>query len=257
MERIRILGVPVDALTQDEVVDWIAGSIRGSTPRQVATVNPEFVMRAQHDQAFAAVLEQADLCLPDGAGLLWAARRLRLRLPARVTGVDLIQALAPRAAREGWRVFFLGAREGVALAAAAVVRAKNPGLVMAGAMAGSPEPASDEQVVAAVREARPDLLLVAYGAPAQDLWISRNLAKTGARVGIGVGGAFDFISGRSRRAPPWMRERGLEWLHRLWREPWRWRRMLALPRFALRVALSGRAEGTQTAPRYSRRDRPG
>jgi N-acetylglucosaminyldiphosphoundecaprenol N-acetyl-beta-D-mannosaminyltransferase len=257
MERIRILGVPVDAVTQDEVVDWIAGAIRGSTPRQVATVNPEFVMRAQHDRAFAAVLEQADLCLPDGAGLLWAARRLGFRLPARVTGVDLIQALAHRAAREGWRVFFLGAREGVAEAAAAVVRAQNPGLVIAGTLSGSPEPSSDEEVVGMVRQARPDLLLVAYGAPAQDLWISRNLAKTGARVGIGVGGAFDFISGRSRRAPLWLRERGLEWLHRLWREPWRWRRMLALPAFALRVALSRRVEGTQTAARYSRRDRPG
>ena len=238
MERIRILGVPVDAVTQGEVVDWITAAIGGSTPRQVATVNPEFVMRAQADAAFAAVLEQADLCLPDGAGLIWAARRLGLRLPARVTGVDLIQALAPRAAREGWRVFFLGAREGVAEAAAKVIRAQSPGLVVAGTLAGSPEPAKDEEVVGIVRRARPDLLLVAYGAPAQDLWISRNLAATGAKVGIGVGGAFDFISGRSRRAPAWMRERGLEWLHRLWREPWRWRRMLALPRFALRVVVS-------------------
>jgi N-acetylglucosaminyldiphosphoundecaprenol N-acetyl-beta-D-mannosaminyltransferase len=94
--------------------------------------------------------------------------------------------------------------------------------------------------VAAVRRAGADIVLVAYGAPAQDLWIARNLPATGARLGMGVGGAFDFITGRARRAPRWMQVRGLEWLHRLAREPWRWRRMLALPHFAARVFWESR-----------------
>jgi N-acetylglucosaminyldiphosphoundecaprenol N-acetyl-beta-D-mannosaminyltransferase len=201
----------------------------------VATVNPEFVMRARRDGQFLTVLAQADLCIPDGYGVVWAARRLGQPLPSRVAGVDLIRSLVARGAREGWRFFFLGAGPGVAESAAAALEKDHPGLVVAGCLAGSPNPAEDPVTVGAVRAARTDLLLVAYGAPAQDLWIARNLRQSGARVAIGVGGAFDFISGEARRAPRWMRERGLEWLHRLVHQPWRWRRMLALPRFALAV----------------------
>ena len=235
MNRVRILGVGVDALTQAEAVEWVSSEIAGETPRQVATVNPEFVMRARRDRAFRDVLNRADLCLPDGYGVIWAARRLGHPLPERIAGVDFVQALARRGARSGWRFFLLGAAPGVAEAAAGQLAKAAPGLVVVGCLAGSPEASADAQVTAAVRAVRPDVVLVAYGAPNQDLWIARNLHATGARVAIGVGGAFDFLSGRSRRAPRWMREHGLEWLHRLSREPWRWRRMLALPRFALAV----------------------
>ncbi|TMF59427.1 MAG: WecB/TagA/CpsF family glycosyltransferase [Chloroflexi bacterium] len=240
MNRVLILGVPVDAISEAGAVEWVADAIRAGQPRQVATVNPEFIMRARHDGRFLNVLSAADLCIPDGYGVVWAARRLGHRLPSRVAGVDLIRSLAARGAREGWRFFFLGAGPGVAESAAAALEKGNPGLVVAGCLAGSPDPAQDTVTAAAVRSARTDLLLVAYGAPGQDLWIARNLHQSGARVAIGVGGAFDFISGGARRAPPWMRERGLEWLHRLVQEPWRWRRMLALPRFALAVLRQAR-----------------
>ena len=240
MNRVLILGVPVDAISEAGAVEWVADAIRAGQPRQVATVNPEFIMRARHDGRFLNVLSAADLCIPDGYGVVWAARRLGHRLPSRVAGVDLIRSLAARGAREGWRFFFLGAGPGVAESAAAALEKANPGLVVAGCLAGSPDPAQDTVTAAAVRSARTDLLLVAYGAPGQDLWIARNLHQSGARVAIGVGGAFDFISGGARRAPRWMRERGLEWLHRLVQEPWRWRRMLALPRFALAVLRQAR-----------------
>jgi len=240
MNRIRILGVPVDAVTDGEALDWAARALQNGRPHQVATVNPEFVMRARRDPAFAAVLDRADLCLPDGAGLLWAARQMGRPLPARVAGVDFVRALAHEGARRGWRFFLLGAAPGVAEAAATVLRAQNPGLIVAGVDSGSPDPADDAVTVPAVRRAATDVLLVAYGAPAQDLWIARNLVATGARLGIGVGGAFDFIAGRARRAPPWMQDRGLEWLHRLANQPWRWRRMLVLPQFAVRVLVDRR-----------------
>lgn len=245
MNRVFILGVPVDAITESGAVDWVAAALRDQHPRQVATINPEFVMRARHDGRFLQVLAQADLCIPDGYGVVWAARRLGHPLPERVAGVDFIRALARRGARDGWRFFFLGAGPGVAESAASVLQKAYPELVVAGCLAGSPEPADDPLTADAVRAARTDVLLVAYGAPGQDLWIARNLPQSGARVAIGVGGAFDFISGRARRAPRWMQDRGLEWLHRLIKEPWRWRRMLALPRFVLAVVRRGGADDSR------------
>ncbi len=235
MSRVRILGVAVDAVTEADAVEWVAQAVLDGRPRQVVTVNPEFVMRAQRDRSFAAVLATADLCLPDGAGLLWAARRLGTSLPVRVAGVDFIRALAARGALAGWRFFFLGARPGVAEAAAQALLREQPALTVVGTLAGDPRPEHDAVTTAAVAAARADVLLVAYGAPAQDLWIARNLHRSGAGVAVGVGGAFDFLSGRVRRAPGWMQAHGLEWSHRLVQQPWRWRRMLALPRFVLRV----------------------
>ena len=235
MNRVRILGIGVDAVTMAEAIDWVAAAIAEETPRQVATVNPEFVMRARRDAAFREVLAHADLCVPDGYGVVWAARRLGHPLPERIAGVDFVQALARRGAKAGWRFFLLGAAPGVAEAAAGALVAEAPGLQVVGCLAGSPAPSADAEVTAAIRAVSPDVVLVAYGAPNQDLWIARNLHATKARMAIGVGGAFDFLSGRRRRAPRWMREHGLEWLHRLSREPWRWRRMMALPRFAFAV----------------------
>ena len=235
MRRLRILGIPVDAVTEAEALAWVKSAMVQPRPRQIVTVNPEFVIRARSDPAFRAVLDAADLAIPDGAGLLWAARRRKQVIPERVAGVDLIEALAGEAVRAGWRLFFLGARPGVAEAAAAALNRRHPGLIVCGTLAGSPSSSDDSATTAAVRAAQTDIVLVAFGAPAQDLWIARNLERCGARLGMGVGGAFDFISGQARRAPAWMRRRGLEWLYRLSQEPWRWRRMLALPRFVVLV----------------------
>lgn len=231
MKRVAVLGVPVDLVTQSEAVQWVADAVKDSRPRQVVTVNPELVMHSRRNPALAAVLSGADLCVPDGTGVVWAARRRGLTLPARVTGVDLIPALAARGASAGWRFFLLGGRPGVAEATAAVLGRQHPRLIVAGTLAPSAELVNDVATAAAVRAAATDVLLVAYGAPAQELWIARNLERTGAAVAIGVGGAFDFLSGRAPRAPTWMRRHSLEWLHRLIRQPWRWRRMVALPQF--------------------------
>jgi N-acetylglucosaminyldiphosphoundecaprenol N-acetyl-beta-D-mannosaminyltransferase len=233
--RFTLLGVPVDPLTEAEAVDWVAHAIAERRPRLVISVNPERIMHAGRDPAFAAVLRGADLALADGAGVLWAARRLGHPLPGRVPGVDFVKALAARGAAEGWRFYFLGGSPGVAEAAGRVLRDAYPGFVLAGAHAGSPEPSADAATTEAVRSSGTQVLLLAYGAAAEEAWLARNLDRSGAIIGMGVGGAFDFISGRARRAPRWMREHGLEWLHRLSRQPWRWRRMLALPRFVVRV----------------------
>jgi N-acetylglucosaminyldiphosphoundecaprenol N-acetyl-beta-D-mannosaminyltransferase len=238
--RFTLLGVPIDLLTEAEAVDWVGRALIDGRPRMVISVNPERIMHAGRDPAFAAVLRGADLALADGAGVVWAARRLGQPLPERVAGVDFVKALAERGAAQGWRFFFLGGGPGVAEAAGRALRETYPGFILAGTHAGSPHPASDAATIAAVRSSGAQLLLLAYGAGAEEAWLARNLGASGATVGMGVGGAFDFISGRARRAPPWMRKRGLEWLHRLSRQPWRWRRMIALPRFVIRVMREGR-----------------
>jgi N-acetylglucosaminyldiphosphoundecaprenol N-acetyl-beta-D-mannosaminyltransferase len=242
--RFTLLGVPVDAMTEAEAVEWVAGAIADGRPRLVISVNPERIMHAGRDPAFAAILRRADLALADGAGVLWAARRLGHPLPGRVAGVDFVKALAARGAGAGWRFFFLGGDPGVAEAAGLVLGDTYPGFILAGAQPGSPDPGADAATTAAVRSSRAQILLLAYGAAAEEAWLNRNLERSGAVIGLGVGGAFDFISGRARRAPRWMREHGLEWLHRLGRQPWRWRRMLALPRFVVRVLVEGRRDGS-------------
>jgi N-acetylglucosaminyldiphosphoundecaprenol N-acetyl-beta-D-mannosaminyltransferase len=190
-------------------------------------------------------LEGAALALPDGVGLLWAAKCLRQPLRERVTGADTLPAIAERAAARGYGLFFLGAAPGVAERAAAMLCERYPGLRVVGCYAGSPDLAEEDALVARVRAARPDALFVAYGAPRQDLWIARNLQRLDVPVCMGVGGTLDFVAGVARRAPRWMRRWGLEWLHRLICQPWRWRRMLALPRFAGEVMRQRRRESAR------------
>jgi N-acetylglucosaminyldiphosphoundecaprenol N-acetyl-beta-D-mannosaminyltransferase len=223
---VRILGIPIHPMTTESTLAWVAAAVAARTPRQICTANPEFVMTAQRDAEFRQVLNDADLVLADGVGLLWAARRQGQTLPERVAGSDLIYQLAERAAANGWRVFYLGAAEGVAAETARRLAARYPGLTVAGTFAGSPHAAEAAEIVARVRAAQPDLLLVAYGAPAQDKWIARYKAALGVPVSIGVGGAFDFVAGVAQRAPRWVQRLGLEWLHRLVRQPWRLRRIL-------------------------------
>ncbi len=170
-DRVVILGVPVDNVTEEEALAKIEAFIENGRPHQVVTVNPEFVVAAQSDAKFFQVLKEADLSLPDGVGLLWAARFLGRPLSQRLAGVDTVRRIASLAARRGYRLFLLGAAEGVAEATAMRLEEENPGLKVAGTYVGSPHPKEEEEIVEMVRAARPHLLLVAYGAPQQDLWI--------------------------------------------------------------------------------------
>ncbi len=232
---IHVLGVRIHDVTLEEAVALIERFVEEGGPHQVVTVNPEFVMRARQDELFRETLNRADLAVPDGVGITWAGRLLGRPFRGRVPGVELTQRLAERAAVRGYRLFLLGAAPGVAEEAAAHLRQHAPGLTIAGTYPGSPAPEEEEEIGRRIRAAAPHILLVAYGAPQQDLWLRRNLPGLKVPVGIGVGGTFDYLSGRVRRAPAWMRRAGLEWLYRLIRQPWRWRRMLVLPLFALLV----------------------
>jgi N-acetylglucosaminyldiphosphoundecaprenol N-acetyl-beta-D-mannosaminyltransferase len=239
--RISILGVAVDNLTEGEVLAQLDALIAAGGPHHVVTVNPEFVMEAQANPAFRSALARADIATADGVGLLLAARYLGTPLRGRVTGVELTLRLAELAAARGYRMFLLGAAPGVAAAAAAVLQARNPGLIIAGTFAGSPQQRHEPFLHQMISAARPHILLVAYGHPQQDLWIARNQPILQVPLAIGVGGTFDYLSGRVPRAPALIRRAGLEWAYRLARQPRRWRRIInAVPRFAWRVITQGR-----------------
>ncbi|MCB9450847.1 MAG: WecB/TagA/CpsF family glycosyltransferase [Anaerolineaceae bacterium] len=235
----HILTLPVDAITYAEWLDTIGVWVRDKERlHHVCTINPEFTMIARKDPNFDHILRRADLCVPDGVGLLLAARYLGFRLPERVTGSDGVPIIAARAAQEGWKLFFLGAAPGVAEQAAAILREQHPALQIAGTYSGSPAPEEEDSLVEMVNASGADILFVAYGAPEQDKWIARNTPRLKVSMAMGVGGAFDFIAGVVPRAPLWMRRAGLEWLFRLYRQPWRFWRMLRLPLFALAVVFS-------------------
>lgn len=240
MKDTTILGVRVDDVTYAEVCERVAAWVAQDGPHQIATVNPEFIMLARRDPIFYKTLQQTALNVPDGIGVLYAARQLGQPLRQRVAGIDLMQCLCERAAQQGWRVFLLGAGLGVAELAAAKLGQQYPGLIVVGTHAGSPRPEDRDEIIARVQQTQPQLLFVAYGAPAQDNWLAENLGKiatTHAVVGMGVGGSFDFIVGTQQRAPKWVQRVGFEWLDRLLRDPKRWRRQLALPKFAALVML--------------------
>jgi N-acetylglucosaminyldiphosphoundecaprenol N-acetyl-beta-D-mannosaminyltransferase len=246
VDSIEILGVRVDDATYDELMDKVDAFVNSDKPHHVITVNVEMLIAAHDDPGFAAVLGGGDLNVADSVGVMLAARLLGRPLQERVTGSDGIFRLAAHSARMGYRPFLLGAAPGVAELAAQSLRTANPGLDVAGAYAGSPRSSEEDDIIRRVRSANPDLLLVAYGVPAEEKWIARNRLRLGVPVMMGVGGAFDFAAGVTKRAPGWIRRLGLEWLYRLVREPWRWRRQLALPRFSMLVmkqkleAIAGR-----------------
>ena len=238
-DPVQILGIPVHPVTMAEALALVESYVAAPRVHQVATVNPEFVMTASADPAFRHALRTADLCLPDGVGLLYAARRSGRKIPERVPGSEFVYRVAEQAARCGWSLYLLGAAPGVAEEAAETLCRLYPGLTIAGTHAGSPDAAENGEIVRRINDSGAQVLFVAYGAPKQDTWIDRNRQTlTTVRVAIGVGGSLDFMTGRAKRAPQWAQEHGLEWLHRLYQEPWRWRRMLALPQFTFRVLVS-------------------
>jgi exopolysaccharide biosynthesis WecB/TagA/CpsF family protein len=239
--RVPILDLPVAAITYAHWLEVIAAWAAEPEPvaHHVCTINPEFIMIAQRDANFRHILQRADLCVPDGVGLLWAARHLGRPLPQRVTGSDGVPIIAAQAAQTGWRLFFLGAAPGVADQAAAVLRARYPGVQIVGTYSGSPRPEEEDALVERINTSGADLLFVAFGAPEQDKWIARNRPRLRVHMAMGVGGSFDFIAGIVPRAPLWMQRLGLEWLFRLILQPWRFRRMLRLPLFVLAVLRRG------------------
>jgi N-acetylglucosaminyldiphosphoundecaprenol N-acetyl-beta-D-mannosaminyltransferase len=231
--RIRILDIPIDGVTRQEALDRVEEYLEKPGQRLITTPNPEMLVEAAKDARFREALQKADLAIPDGNGLLLAARMRGKRLPERVTGTDLVDDIAGLAARRGDKVFLLGAAPGVATEAAEALTKKYPGLIVAGAESGGQVerdqagiPMIDDHELVKLIRAEPDILFVAFGHGKQEEWILEHLSRLPTvRVAMGVGGAFDFIAGRVRRAPAFMRRLRLEWLWRLILQPRRLKRI--------------------------------
>ena len=247
MGSFYVLGCRVDAASLDEAVARIIALANGAQPGLVVTLGVEMVMAAQRDTAFRDVVNSAALVTCDTIGLLLASRLRGGPLRERVTGVALVDALAARSASAGdVRLYLLGGGGDTAVRAADVLRRAHPGVVITGARDGYFRPEESDDVAAAVRASGANVLLAGLGSPKQELWLNRYVAATGCGAGIGVGGSFDVYAGNVERAPALFQRAGLEWAYRLAKEPRRWRRQLALPRFALAAlgeALTARKEG--------------
>ncbi|MGE0494419.1 MAG: WecB/TagA/CpsF family glycosyltransferase [Vulcanimicrobiota bacterium] len=232
----QALGVKFHPVTRAQAVDRVREMLTQDRFHQVVTLGTEMVMRAQENGEFREVVNQADLVTADGVGLVLASKLCNLHTPERVAGIELLVQLMEHLPREV-KYFLLGAAPGVAEQAAQNLRAQYPGLAIVGVQDGYFQ--DDEAVLQAIEESGAHVLLVGLGSPRQEDWLYRHRHRLTARVGIGVGGSFDVISGRLSRAPRWMIALHLEWLYRLLREPRRILRMMALPRFAWRVLVSG------------------
>lgn len=241
---VTLLGVPLDRVTNVEALARIRSFLEGATQRHVVTPNAEMLVAASRNPEFCAVLKNADLHLPDSAGVVAMARLLGQEIEERVTGVDTAERLL-LSLDSTHPVFLLGAREGVAARAAERLLAKNPRLKIVGAFAGSPSDAEAVAILEKIRAAAPHLLLVAYGAPVQDLWITKYLKSLpSVRVAMGVGGTFDVLAGDIRRAPKILQRFKLEWAWRLLLEPRRIKRIVTAVFVFPMLALRDPAEET-------------
>ena len=231
--RTDILGVGFDSITLPQAVEKAAKLLEQGGTHYVVTPNPEMVQRAQKEPAFRAVLNGADLVLPDGVGITYAAKILGRPLAARVPGIDFASALCGELAKSGKKLFLLGAKPGVAEAAGVALAERYPGLRIAGTRDGYFR--EDAPVVEAIRDSGADCVFVCLGAPKQERWMAKHGAQTGAHLLCGLGGSLDVFAGVVERAPKFWCDHDLEWFYRLCRDPRRLGRMMKLPLFLVHV----------------------
>ena len=235
--QLTILGCRLDIVDAAEAVEKIVALARDGHGGQIITLGTEMVVAARRDPAFLAAVNASSLNVCDTVGLLAVARLRGASLRERVTGVELVDALAARSVSEKLGMYFLGGAPDVAAAAAAALQQRYPGLAIVGTANGYFRPEDESRVLSDIRESGARIVLIGLGSPRQEFWFARHSSELPGVVGIGVGGSFDVLSGRVARAPRAWRALHLEWLYRLVTEPSRWRRQLALPTFVWLVIV--------------------
>ena len=233
--KVDILGINIDTYSMQETVEQIRRAVEGRIQMRVVTANPEMIYASERNVRLKKLINSADIVTADGIGVVWAARRVGTPVSERVTGIDLVNALFPIAHQGKWRIFFLGGKPGVAEQAANQVILKNNGITW-DAMHGYFSAEEEPGVLEKIRRFQPDILLVGLGAPRQEYWIAEHPGL--AFVSVGVGGSFDALAGIVVRAPKRIQDLHVEWLYRLWKEPWRWRRQAVLPLFCNKSPLA-------------------
>ncbi|WP_058486744.1 WecB/TagA/CpsF family glycosyltransferase [Defluviitalea phaphyphila] len=234
--KINIMNVLVDVVTMDEAVSKVMDFLRQDKCSTVYTPNPEIIMAAQKDKELMNVLYNASLIVPDGIGVVLASRLLKgPSLPQRVAGYDLVQNIFKKISNTNYTVYFLGGAPTVAEEAAIAMQSKYKGLKIVGTHHGYFKQEDEQEIINRIQNVKPDILLVGLGAPKQEKWIEKYKKILPVKVCIGVGGSFDVMAGRIKRAPKGFQKLGLEWFYRLITQPKRAKRMLKLPIFAWNV----------------------
>ena len=226
-----IMDIRVYALTMKEVLHWAQEAVDSGKPHMIATANAEMIMNAQSDKELGKILNQADMVVADGAGVLWAGETLGTPFPERVTGADLSVELLEIAAQKDWKVYFLGGAPGVAQKAAETFMASHGAFSLVGCHDGYFDACEEKKIIADIKQSGAQLLLVGLGVPKQEKWIFHHRSELGPVLAMGIGGVFDVMSGNLKRAPLWMQKNRLEWAYRLYLQPSRIGRMMAIPRF--------------------------
>lgn len=255
-KQLEILHVKFDNVTNEEALGKALEFAKGNKQIYITTSNPEFLLEAENNHKFREILNNSALNIPDGIGILWASKYLEITknnksktlkilkwlgsilsvpfypsyirtvLKERVTGTDLMENICRESTKHGYRIFLLGAKEGTAELTKEILEKRYEGLNIVGTFSGTPKIEDETVILEKINAVTPDILFVAYGAPNQELWISRNLQKMpSVHLAVGIGGAFNFIAGIKKRAPKWMQKLGIEWMYRLVQEPSRMKRI--------------------------------
>jgi len=236
VEQLSVLGLPVHLL--DDYPRWLVSRLQQRKGSHVVTLNAEMAIQAESDTTLSSIIRQAELVIPDGSGVvfyLWLhGKRIK-----RVPGIELAESLLQEAGQIGQAcpVFFYGGAPGVPEVAASVWQRQIPNLEIVGTQHGYTSADEQQALRQTLKDLQPRLIFVGLGVPRQELWIAQHRYLCPQAIWVGVGGSLDIWAGIKSRAPAWLRNNHLEWLYRLYKEPWRWRRMLALPQFALRAVM--------------------
>lgn len=236
-QKFSVLGLPVHLI--EDYAEWLNSCLQQRRGTHVVTLNAEMAMQAQQNAALANVIQQAELVIPDGAGVVFYFG-IRGRKVRRSPGIELAESLLRLVAGVGdsLPVFFFGGSPGVTEAAAQKWQQQLPGLAIAGTQHGYVSPEEEAQLQQTLQRLQPPLIFVGLGVPRQEFWIAEHRHLCPEAVWIGVGGSFDIWAGKKDRAPVWLQRLQMEWAYRLYQEPWRWRRMLALPQFAWQAVVT-------------------
>ncbi|WP_139491116.1 WecB/TagA/CpsF family glycosyltransferase [Brevibacillus dissolubilis] len=239
MKVARILGVPFQTKGRQDTITELTSRVQQEERTHVVTANPEIVMAANENPDLASIFDQAYI-VPDGIGIVYAAKWTNLPIYERVTGIELLEGLMEQANQHGWRVYLFGAGPEINQLAAENLAKRYPKAQIVGRRDGYFGPADEIGIAQEIAAARPHLLFVALGAPKQDMWIAKYWDQLQVPLAMGVGGSFDVISGKVKRAPVIWQKLHLEWLYRLLKQPSRWKRQLSIPRFIVSVWLDRR-----------------
>ncbi len=237
-QRIKLFGVPIDKITSNQAIEKIDQFVIQKKPCFIVTPDTLAILRARKDSKYLNITKNANLVTPDGAGILWATSLLNTPLLERITGIDLIKRICDLAEKKGYKLYLLGAAEGIIEKAVENIKKEYPRINIIGYHHGyfnnkhsNDSEKGEEDIIREIKDKKPDFLLVGLGVPKQEIWISKHKDELNIPVCIGIGGSFDVLSGKIPRAPLWMQDHGMEWIFRLLKEPKRIKRVISLPLF--------------------------